>query len=440
MSTRFLKRRPAISAVLALAVALLGLVLLLPLGCGEGDPSRPTGDSTRDYAAPPAELPDEFPAGGENGDSTSPGDPGQSDVYRLVCMRAYHDPVEPNVGLWVLSTGEAAAMAPGDSRRMTMSLSPDTLDLIATWFAEARFNELVGTYLSDHPMGVRIFDLLHQESPMGPIGHVQGQEDLLPQDLLTLCGRLEGLAEYVLEHGEPIPDTPVDPPPGPDLWVHGDLDVNPVSGAPGTPRTIRLHLRNSGTEAVTLHFPTTQLHDFLLMDAGPWGPPGDDEPGDPGTPGGAPGDPGMPGGHRGDEPVEPGDPDDPTDPPDSTGSPGDTVIAPPPPPDSGWVPPDSGWVPPPDTTWVPPDSGWSPPPDSLPPGPGLLWNWSYGLLFPQVLTEILLEPGQVVSYEVNWNGRDNAGNPVAAGVYVIYAVVPCREPVRIDPVRVQVLE
>lgn len=444
---RFPGSRGWVWASLAAALAVLAILALSPLGCGHSEPIRPQGDG-RDYTAPPPELPDEFP-GGEASDSSNGGGPGlpPEEHHMWVRMRAFHDPMRPDLGIWIMNTGEAAAISPGESLRVIYRLQPDSVELVASWFVEARFHELAGEYVSENPVQVRIYEVMLQDAPTGVVSHMIGEESLMPEELRTLVGRLEWLGGYVMEHGEPMPEPPEPPPPPPPpppVYVHGDLSIEPVSAPPGTPRAIRLYLRNAGTEAVTLHFRTGQLYDFILMSEWPWGPPPPGDPGggpggpdDPGCPGGGPGNPGDPGrpphGLRGDEPSEPGDPGDPTDPPDSTVTPGDTIITPPPPPDSGWVPPDSGWV--------PPDSGWVPPPDTIPPGePRFLWNWAFGRGFPEVLTEVVLEPGEVKIYEESWNGNDNEGQVVGPGTYVLEGVILSDPWVQVFPARVEVTE
>lgn len=50
--------------------------------------------------------------------------------------------------------------------------------------------------------------------------------------------------------------------------------------------------------------------------------------------------------------------------------------------------------------------------------PGILiWNWAYGQSFPQVITTVTLQPGEQKTYQVNWNGRSNQGDPVPSGSY-----------------------
>jgi hypothetical protein len=91
---------------------------------------------------------------------------------------------------------------------------------------------------------------------------------------------------------------------------------------------------------------------------------------------------------------------------------------------------------------VPPDSGWVPPPDSIPPGPqGALWNWAFGRGFAPVLTEVVLQPGEVRVYEETWNGSDNLGNVVPGrAVYVVLGVIVSAEPVLVMPARLEVTE
>lgn len=50
--------------------------------------------------------------------------------------------------------------------------------------------------------------------------------------------------------------------------------------------------------------------------------------------------------------------------------------------------------------------------------PGILvWNWAYGLSFPQVVTTVTLQPGEEKTYQVTWNVCSNQGDPVPSGSY-----------------------
>jgi hypothetical protein len=47
----------------------------------------------------------------------------------------------------------------------------------------------------------------------------------------------------------------------------------------------------------------------------------------------------------------------------------------------------------------------------------LVWLWSQGRAFAQVVTEVEFAAGETKTISVSWNQTDNAGNPVAPGTY-----------------------
>jgi len=70
----------------------------------------------------------------------------------------------------------------------------------------------------------------------------------------------------------------------------------------------------------------------------------------------------------------------------------------------------------------------------------LVWNWAHGLSFPEVATQLELEAGGVHRFEAEWDGLDNRGHRVGAGVYVLEGVIPSRSDfrVRVEPTRLVV--
>ncbi|HID10582.1 MAG TPA: hypothetical protein EYP17_04695, partial [Candidatus Latescibacteria bacterium] len=51
----------------------------------------------------------------------------------------------------------------------------------------------------------------------------------------------------------------------------------------------------------------------------------------------------------------------------------------------------------------------------------LIWQWSHGRKFLQVIDELILEPGDSLTYELTWPQVDNTGNPVPPGEYEVSA-------------------
>lgn len=67
-----------------------------------------------------------------------------------------------------------------------------------------------------------------------------------------------------------------------------------------------------------------------------------------------------------------------------------------------------------------------------------VWRWSYDRFFTQALRSITMEPGESMSFQETWEGRDNAGNTVPPGEYEtvgILATIPER---RAEPLRITV--
>lgn len=51
----------------------------------------------------------------------------------------------------------------------------------------------------------------------------------------------------------------------------------------------------------------------------------------------------------------------------------------------------------------------------------MLWQWSRGQVFTQALSRVSLAPGQKLTFNTVWNGRDASGKPVPPGLYTINA-------------------
>ena len=48
-----------------------------------------------------------------------------------------------------------------------------------------------------------------------------------------------------------------------------------------------------------------------------------------------------------------------------------------------------------------------------------IWRWSDGLFFAQVLTTLVIRPGDSRVFTAEWNGRDSKGRPVPPGQYLL---------------------
>lgn len=464
--------RRASSLALVLIVC-LGVTLAVLTGCST-EPSRPGGNTPRTQQ-PPAQLPDDFPTYGENSDSigTQPGgDPGMPPMpgergAMWVRFRAFNDATRPDVGLWILREGRAAAMSLAEGPPAHHAwITPDTLQIVAGWFEAAGFRDLTQTsYFTGGEPG-RICEIFLRDRT-GVAHRVIGDEAALPEAVRILARDLEGLATHILVS---TPGGPTPPPGGDSTWVpppppfpvnlRGDLEVTPQIGPVGTPRTIRLTLLNESRDTVMVRFRSSQTYDFMLMNGWmePPHPPGGDstwvppdsmrggDPDDPAPPGGCPGGPpqdgrhgsgpaggssgwpihgggsaagGMAGGHPGHGGH--GGHGDPDCPPDSTWAP----------PDSGGCPGDSTWAPPSDSTGTWPDSTITPP-------DRLIWNWAHDRAFLPVESTLVLAPGGRVVYTETWDGTSNGGEIVGAGRYALSAPIFSDQPVMGGMTRIEV--
>lgn len=50
----------------------------------------------------------------------------------------------------------------------------------------------------------------------------------------------------------------------------------------------------------------------------------------------------------------------------------------------------------------------------------LVWNWANGMGFPQSLTELTFDPGEIKTFEQTWDQTSNEGVQVPAGTYNVY--------------------
>ena len=50
----------------------------------------------------------------------------------------------------------------------------------------------------------------------------------------------------------------------------------------------------------------------------------------------------------------------------------------------------------------------------------LVWNWANEKAFPQSLTELVFDPGEIKAFEESWDQTSNEGLQVPAGIYNVY--------------------
>jgi len=70
-----------------------------------------------------------------------------------------------------------------------------------------------------------------------------------------------------------------------------------------------------------------------------------------------------------------------------------------------------------------------------------VWHWAYGKQFIQVVTQLTLEPGQSLTYEVVWPQVDNAGRAVPPGSYRATALLTAAtEPLKSGVLTIRISE
>jgi hypothetical protein len=333
-STMFPRR---LAAFLGWAGVTLACAALILAGC-QNDPSSPSSANDPTALDPGGLFGREAPA----------------DCW--VRYVAFERPDRPTWGLLIRRDGEAMASRRGDGPSGRVVLSAESLEVVRSWFADARFRGLEDEYLSDPPADGRRFEVFLRDG--GAEKRVRAEADLMPRSLRLLVGKLQGLTERICANGPGGRDS---------SGVYGELSIDPAEAAPGTLRAIHFAFVNRTDDTLRLVFPSAQLYDFLLV---------------------------LP-------PYAPG-------PGDQGGNPSDSTEIPPTHP-GGAVNP-----------------------------PAVIWNWAYGQIFPDVMTEIVLAPGEVKSWEESWNGLSNEGLMVGPGVYALLARIPSNLPVPVDPIRVLV--
>jgi hypothetical protein len=257
-----------------------------------------------------------------------------------------------NETLMIAADGWAVAFRRGDVPPVRVSLPAEQVERIRGLFVDAGFMDLDDRYVSDPRTDSLLCKIVYNPDAEHH-KRVVAEPSQAPVALLSLIDALHQLTGRILDAA---------PPP---LSVTGDIEIRPQAGEVGSVRTIVLTLRNRASEAVTLHFPSTQLYDVAVIGAAP-------RDSMCGGNGGGNGGGGNGGGHS---------------------------------------------------------SG----PSDPPPMHAVIWNWAHGRTFEPTLSEIVLQPGEERTTELEWPGTDNEGVPVPIGEYQIMARIPAEQAVPVAP-------
>ncbi len=253
---------------------------------------------------------------------------------------------------------------------LRVQIPAERVAAIRQGFHDASFFDLEDRYLGDEPSGDLFYQVFYREA--GYSKQISAEDRLAPEPLRALVSDLRDVIDRILQDAPPA------------HGLTGRLDVDPLVGEAGTPRSIRLTIENLGSEPETLRFDTAQIYDVAVL--GPMNM------------------------HTGDGMGDQGGPDDGNGGGMSQGGRGDGGCG-----GAGNGP--GGNLP------VDPD---------LPGPPHLIWNWAFGRAFDQNLTEIVLDAGEKSIHEINWPGTANDGSEPADGRYLVEGIVPAdrRVPVR----------
>jgi hypothetical protein len=141
----------------------------------------------------------------------------------------------------------------GDGPAVRVRLGVAAIDSVRGFFRDAGFLDLQDRYVGDHSIDDVLYEVSYRPGA-GQGKRVVAEDRLAPDSLKRLVEDLRGLLGRILQN------TPTAP------AVVASLEVDPVSGDPGTPRSIVLRLQNRSAIPVTLHFPTAQIYDVAIMD------------------------------------------------------------------------------------------------------------------------------------------------------------------------------
>ncbi len=155
--------------------------------------------------------------------------------------------------LVIAADGWAIAFRMGDGPAVRVQLSAAAIDSVRGFFQVAGFLDLEDHYLGDHSIDDVLYEVSYRPGT-GQAKIVIAEDRLAPESLKRLVEDLRGLLDRILQDA-PAPQA-----------VVAALTVDPVSGDPGTPRSITLLLQNRSADPVTLHFATSQMYEVAIMD------------------------------------------------------------------------------------------------------------------------------------------------------------------------------
>lgn len=155
--------------------------------------------------------------------------------------------------LVIAADGWVIAFRMGDGPAVRVQLSAAATDSVRSFFQVAGFLDLEDHYLGDHSIDDVLYEVSYRPGT-GQAKLVIAEDRLAPESLKRLVEDLRGLLDRILQDA-PAPQA-----------VVAALTVDPVSGDPGTPRSITLLLQNRSASPVTLHFLTAQIYDVAIMD------------------------------------------------------------------------------------------------------------------------------------------------------------------------------
>jgi hypothetical protein len=138
----------------------------------------------------------------------------------------------------------------GVSRPARVPFADEDIERLHQLFREARFFDLEDRYLAERPRDGLFIDLHYRFGDRQK--HVLAEEEVAPDRLMRLTGRLRDLIRQILE------DFPDRPP------IVGVIAVEPVFGEQSLPRNLSLTLKNRTEREQILHFPDSQMFDLMV--------------------------------------------------------------------------------------------------------------------------------------------------------------------------------
>jgi hypothetical protein len=156
---------------------------------------------------------------------------------------------------------------------LRVQLPAEQVVAIRQSFEDAGFFDLEDRYLGDEPSGDIFYHIFYRDADASK--QIRAEDRLAPEPLRALVADLREMIDQVLQDAPPAHGSA------------GRIDVDPLVGEAGTPRSIRLTIENFGAEPETLRFDTAQTYDVAIL--GPMSVHGGDGMEDHGGSGGGPG-------------------------------------------------------------------------------------------------------------------------------------------------------